>query len=386
MSEITKYYSIQLFFLVSLISGCNTASKDASAVEKPFITSVNAQVINQDDHFTVQREYVGLVRAGQQSNLGFELSGKIAQLFVDVGDTVKEGDPLITLDTQLLITSAQQLIAQQAEVEAQLALVNANLKRQQALKTKGFSAEAEIDSLRSQRNALKANRRQLQAATDANNLRQEKSTIYAPYAGIISERFISKGDVLNVASPTFTLLAKSGQEAHIGIPAKQLKRIKQEILEQKKQQQWLLRIGEQQVVAKLLNPGAQVDLKSRTIKLRFALPDNSNVINGELAYLQINENHLQTGYWVPLAAITDGLRGVWNVYVLNTQSDNQHIVERRTVQVLYANGQQAYVSGAIRDGEYLVSNGLHRLVPGQQVALATNETINIRAIDLEAAE
>lgn len=384
MSGITKYFSIQLFFLVSLISGCNSTSEELTVEQQPSITVVNAQALNQADHYSVPREYLGLVRAGQQSNLGFELSGKISKLFVDVGDTVKEGDPLIALDTQLLKTSAQQIIAQQAEIEAQLALVNANLKRQQSLKKKGFSADAEIDSLKSQRNVLKANGRQLQAGLDANRLQQQKSTIYAPYAGIISERFISKGDVLNVASSTFTLLAQSGREAHIGIPAKQLKRIKQKISEQKKQQQWQLRIGEQQVVATLLNPGAQVDLKSRTIKLRFALPDNIDVINGELAYLQIDENHQQAGYWVPLTAMTDGLRGTWNVYVLNTDSIDQHIVERRTVQVLYANGQQAYISGAIRNGEPLVSNGLHRLVPGQLVALTSNETLNVVVTDIEA--
>lgn len=374
-----QYYLIPLLILVSLITSCNEPSEVVNIKPQPALTIVNAQTLEQVDHYSVQREYVGLVRAGQQSNLGFELSGKISKLFVDVGDTVKEGDPLIALDTQLLKTSARQLIAQQAEVTAQLELVNTNLKRQQALKKKGFSADAEIDNLKSQRNAFKANGRQLKAAHDANGLQQQKSTIYAPYSGIISERFVSKGDVLNIASPTFTLLAQRGREAHIGIPAKQLKRIKKAIINQ---QQWPIRIGEQQVVATLLNPGAQVDLKSRTIKFRFALPDNADVINGELAYLQIEEKHPQVGFWVPLTSMTDGLRGTWNVYVLTTQADNQHIVERRTIQVLYANGQQAYIHGAMSNGEVLVSNGLHRLVPGQQVAVASK--LPIKAVNQQA--
>lgn len=383
MQWITNYYTVQLLFLISLISGCNGVAEEGGEIKKPLVSLVNAQALYQADHYTIEREYVGLVSAAQQASLGFELSGKIAQIYVDVGDTVQEGDALIRLDTQLLKTTAQQLFAQQAQVEAQLVLINANLKRQQALKKKGFSADAEIDGLKSQRNALKANGRQLQAASDANSLQQHKSTIYAPYDGIISARFVSKGDVLNVANPTFTLLAKSGLEAHIGVPAKQLKRIKQENLLNSNQQLWQLRIGEQLVVAQLLNPGAQVDLQSRTVKLRFSLPDDLDVINGELSYLQIEENHVQEGYWVPLTAMTDGLRGVWNVYILTPQLDNQHIVERRSVEVLYADGSQAYVRGAISEGEQLISNGLHRIVPGQQVALTTNDAVTLNALLVE---
>lgn len=45
----------------------------------------------------------------------------------------------------------------------------------------------------------------------------------------------------------------------------------------------------------------------------------------------------------------------------------QNIVERRSVQVLYADNQAAFVQGAISADEMLISNGLHRVVPGQRV-------------------
>ena len=70
------------------------------------------------------------------------------------------------------------------------------------------------------------------------------------------------------------------------------------------------------------------------------------------------------GFWIPLTGLIDGLRGVWNVFVIG--EDNQ--VERRSVQVLFANNQQAYVTGAISEGEQVIESGLHRLVPGQTVS------------------
>ncbi|WP_037027341.1 efflux RND transporter periplasmic adaptor subunit [Psychromonas aquimarina] len=375
MQWITKRSTILLFLLVSLISGCNNpVSKSVKTDTASPLTLVNSLQLTGAENYTVMREYVGLVHAGQQAKLGFELGGKIAGLYVDIGDKVQEGDALIILDTQLLKTTAEQLTAQQAQITAQLDLVDANLKRQRSLKKKGFSADSEIDNLFSQRKALQANYRQLAAALSANALQQQKSTIYAPYSGTISERFISKGDVVNAGTPTFTLLAGQDREAQIGIPAKQLMRIKEQSQRSDAaQQKWPLRIGQQQVLASLLNPGAQVDLKSRMVTLRFALPDSVDVINGELVYLQFADKHQQAGYWVPLTAMTDGLRGVWNVYALTTNEDNSYKVQRRTVQVLYADGQQAYISGAVSDNELLAADGLHRLVPGQNVQLSHNQ-------------
>ncbi|MGF1681713.1 efflux RND transporter periplasmic adaptor subunit [Photobacterium minamisatsumaniensis] len=349
-----------LLITLALLSGCNSSNSDAEQqADTQQLLKVNAHTLAPSAYFTVERDYVGMIQAGQQANLGAELGGKISRLLVDVGDSVKAGEPLLKLDTDLLQTQADELRAQQSQVTAQLDLIEANLKRQQALKKKGFSAESEIDSLNSQRNALRANYRQLAASLAANQLQQEKSTIYAPYDGMISARFISKGDVINVGAPTLTLLATTSKEAHIGVPAKQLTKLVE-------QTQWQLRVGENSYPVTLLNPGARVDVGSRTVKLRFSLPENANVIDGELAYLHYKDKHQQSGYWIPLSSMTDGIRGVWNVFALK-EINNELKVERRSIQVLHANNDFAFVDGAIEPGEKIVADGLHRLVPGQTV-------------------
>ncbi|MCW8329837.1 efflux RND transporter periplasmic adaptor subunit [Photobacterium sp. SDRW27] len=360
MRRTTKFTTSSLLIALALLSGCNSSSSKINQEhEAQQILRVNTVTLSPSDHYLVKREYVGTVQAGQQANLGLELGGKVAQILVDVGDTVKAGDPLIVLDTQLLQTQADELNARKAQIIAQLELVEANLKRQNALKAKGFSAESELDNLNSQRNALRANFRQLTASANANQLQQQKSTVFAPYGGTISARYVSKGDVVNIGAPTLTLLASTNKEAHIGLPARQLPKMSQ-------QQNWTLRIGNKSYKATLLNPGVRVDRDSRTVKLRFGLPETTSVIDGELAYLQFDDIHEKPGYWIPLSALTDGLRGVWNVFALNDSNQDLR-VERRSIQVLYANNDHAYVTGAISNGERLVADGLHRLVPGQTV-------------------
>lgn len=339
---------------IALVFGCSEQNETNIITVEPL--TVSTTHVELSPSYQVKREYVGTVKAGQQAKLGFELAGKIETILVDVGDSIAKGTALVQLNTDLLKTELSQLNAQDKEVRAQLKLVNANLKRQQSLKSKGFSADAEIDALTSEKGVLQANLVRLEAAIRANKLRIDKSTILAPYAGRIAERHVSLGDVVNVGTPTFVLLATEGKEAFIGIPAQQLKRVTALTTP-------IIRVDNNNYAAKLLNPGAMVDTQSRSVGLRYLLPESPDLLEGQLAYLSFDETVQDSGYWVPLTALIDGLRGVWNVYVVG--ENNQ--VERRSVNVLYADGQRAFVSGALEDGEAIIASGLHRVVPGQPV-------------------
>ncbi|EDK27571.1 hypothetical protein VSWAT3_04566 [Vibrionales bacterium SWAT-3] len=114
--------------LSTLLIGCgentqaetpsNAAVTAESNSTESTVLTVETVALEHSPSYEVQREYVGVVKAGQQANLGFELAGKVNEILVDVGDTVTEGQPLITLDTQLLKTESSQLKAQAEEVKA----------------------------------------------------------------------------------------------------------------------------------------------------------------------------------------------------------------------------------------------------------------------------
>ncbi|WP_117234541.1 efflux RND transporter periplasmic adaptor subunit [Vibrio maerlii] len=341
---------------VVALSGCQQEEPKGSVtkVHKP---SVEVFIPTLTDHYTAQREYVGFIRAEEQAQLGFELNGKVNKIWVDIGDSVNQGDPLIQLDTRLLVTEENQLKARQAEVKAQLKLIETNLKRQRSLKSKGFSAEAEIDSLTSQKSAYLANLQQLSATLEANTLQQSKSTLRAPFSGTISKRFVSMGDIVTVAMPSLTLLADSAPQAHIGVPAK----FAQEIINQG---HWQVRVGESMIPAKLIKSGAQISSQSRTIELRFQLPEDTHWVEGQLGYLQHQSVKNQDGFWVPVSSLTDGIRGTWNIFTV----DNNDQIRRHHVELIFADNNAAFIWTNIDNNEPVVTAGLHRVVPGQHVA------------------
>jgi len=74
----------------------------------------------------------------------------------------------------------------------------------------------------------------------------------------------------------------------------------------------------QHFTATIAGISAEVNPISRTLQLRISLPKESSVINGEIVYLHQQQHVTQAGYWVPISALTDGIRGLWNIYIVTS--------------------------------------------------------------------
>jgi multidrug efflux pump subunit AcrA (membrane-fusion protein) len=96
---------------------------------------------------------------------------------------------------------------------------------------------------------------------------------------------------------------------------------------------------------------------------------------GTLAYLQIDERVPQTGGWVPDTAVTEGLRGTWVAYIAVPAGDGLFRLEARSVVIHHADSGKLFVSGALAEGDQVVTGGLQRLAPGQLVRLAEHDRV-----------
>lgn len=96
-------------------------------------------VLAQRANLTQEVSVTGNVKAAENVDLGFEVSGKVEKINVEVGDTVKTGDVLIVLNSDDL--KAQMLQAQAGVQSAQAQL----LQFQAALDTQ----QSKLDELRS---------------------------------------------------------------------------------------------------------------------------------------------------------------------------------------------------------------------------------------------
>src|SRR5580692_2617561 len=96
--------------LLPLLAACQDQA--ASAIAKPERPVQVHRVEFQSD--SASGEFVGVVRARYETDLGFRVAGKITERIVDVGDTVHAGDLIARLDPEdlgLQVASAEAEIA-----------------------------------------------------------------------------------------------------------------------------------------------------------------------------------------------------------------------------------------------------------------------------------
>ncbi|WP_299807277.1 efflux RND transporter periplasmic adaptor subunit [uncultured Shewanella sp.] len=343
---------------VTLLPACQDSVVEQTST--PSYQSVNAEPLTLSEGYQFVQQFSGTIRAGNTTGIGFELAGKIKTLAVDSGDKVKQGQLLAKLDTRLLMAEKNELDASLAQNKADLDLARATLDRSLELQKQGYVSEQQLDELKGQLNSLQAAKNRLTASQLANQLKIDKSDLLAPFTGVISKRSHNLGEVINVGSPVYTLIEHNNVQAYIGVPV--------EIATQLKTGQVVpVTVRQQNYQASIAGIGAELDPVTRTVELRLTLPTDAKVINGELSYLNYDKVIDSRGYWVPLSALTDGIRGLWNIYIVKPSDEQLFSIERRDVEIVYAAKDKAFIKGAISPDEQYVSQGLHKLVAGQLV-------------------
>ncbi len=134
-----------------------------------------------------------------------------------------------------------------------------------------------------------------------------------------------------------------------------------------------------QVPITLLSIGHQVDTSNRTVELRFAFDNDESFFSDQMATITINQTAQVQGFWVPLSALIDGIRGQWNIYIVQPNEQNTYTIDTMTVNVLYANRQYAYIQGLPLENHAIITQGVHRFSPGQHIRIAEPESTEVPA-------
>ena len=94
-SRLSPLFALSLLPLLPLLAACQIEAQSADAKpERP--VQVQRVAFEPAD---VNREFVGVVRARYETDLGFRVAGKIVARTVNVGDRVRAGDVVARVDS-----------------------------------------------------------------------------------------------------------------------------------------------------------------------------------------------------------------------------------------------------------------------------------------------
>jgi len=155
---------------------------------------------------------VGTLRAAESVVLRPEFAGRIDKVHFDEGQRVKAGDALFTLDATIVGSEVN-------EWRATVAQSRRDLERTKELVERKLAAQGDLDAKRAQ---LEVDEARLSSA----QTRLDKSTIRAPFAGVVGLRKVSPGEYVTAGQELVNLVQLDPIKLDFRVPESALGRIR----------------------------------------------------------------------------------------------------------------------------------------------------------------
>lgn len=215
-----QWYYLGAVLGVCLIYFAFTHFKGSEAPQKtiPYVRTVTVGTQTGSNYDV----YPGEVRGRYESNLAFQVTGKIIKRQANLGDTVKAGDVLMEIDPRDVNESVNSARAAVSAASANFLLASDNAQRYRTLYTQGAVSKATLDQYNTQLEAQQAalNQAKAQYQTALNQLNYTRLT--SDHDGVVSSVTGEVGQVAAAGTPVITVVQSGEKEVHIYIPENKL--------------------------------------------------------------------------------------------------------------------------------------------------------------------
>ncbi|MEN6463910.1 MAG: efflux RND transporter periplasmic adaptor subunit [Syntrophaceae bacterium] len=337
---------------------------DASGSKTEDIPFVRTTVVAPADA-NQEHVYSGEVRGRYESQLAFQVGGKIVRRDVELGSRVRQGQPLLQIDPQDIQQILNSQGAQVAATTSQLKLAERNLKRYRQLYKEDVISRAQMEKHESAYEVALATHQQALAQQAHGKNQLNYSTLHADKQGIVSAISAEVGQVVAPGQVVVSLVRDGEREIEINVPENRTDVLRG--ASSIKVAFWALPNcivdGNIREVAPMADP------VSRTYRVRVSLLKQPLEVKlGMTASVTLSSPREGGGIvMIPLAAIfqTGQTPCVWVV--------NEGIVRLRPIQTgAFGDGRIQALSG-LKQGETIVTAGVHKLREGQKVKPASGE-------------
>lgn len=351
--------------ITALILGLSAASAEDTKTATPIAVEA---VVARAQPLIEEVPVTGTITPVRQALLSAEVAGLIQDIHADIGDRVKKGDLLLTLDQELGSIQRDAALAEVARVRELLADSRRRLAELQQLVGKNHVAETVVESLGSEVRERSAQLQAAQVETERLSAVLRRHQVAAPFSGTVSLREVDMGEWVEPGTGLFELVDTDSLRADFRVP-----------------QRYFARIQPQTGIRVKLDSGetfnAQVEHKvpvsrseSRTFLLRTTIDarqQNLELIPGMSASAVLQLKNDQQGIAVPRDAVLrypDGRITVWAAAPGSQWDAVTEVNEQQVTVGLSFNGLIEIKTG-LQAGARVIVRGNESLQAGQQVLL-----------------
>ena len=335
-----------------LLAGCQANTAPAPRSERP----VQVQRVAFEGNASA-REFVGVVRARYETDLGFRVAGKIVTRVVNVGDRVRAGDVVARLDPQDLALQVESAEAELAAATSNVAQAAADLERYTTLKGKGFASIADFDRKKAANDEAEGRLQRARRALDLARNALGYADLKADADGVITATLAEAGQVVAIGQAVARLAHQGEKEAVVALPETWLGEARKATATV---ELWSERGRSFDARLRELSP--QADAATRTFAARFTITDaDDSVALGMTATVMLARDGDAVAR-LPLGAVINRGTGPL-VYVV----EDNGTLARRPVTISSVSEDAVIVTSGLNVGDQVVTLGVHKLDPGTKV-------------------
>lgn len=348
--------SFQLAFLLAAAMGSATHAEsavDSVQAPRPVVSRIAGEAVE------TTRDYIGMVSARVEVDLGFPVSGTIASRSVNLGDTVHEGDILGQLDPETLEAGVWAARAGAVVATHQLDSARDAMERERTLVERGVESQSRLEDAERAHSAAVARLAQAQAAlTRAEDL-LNSATLYAPYDGVVTSVMAEVGAAVSTGQAVVRLAGTKQREIVIDLSEAELAALPRNA----EFEASLLAVRDTAAIIRLKSIGPVADSRTRTRRAHFSLIDPTAGFRIGALVRVLPPSNGNRVIMVPNSAILmleDGPH-VWLV------SRPDGTVQRTPVTLGRDLGNRTLVTAGISLGQEVIIKGINSIKDGQIV-------------------
>lgn len=374
-------YLVWASLLVALgvmIVGCHGGGSTATSET---VQTMQARVVeSQEQQVPVSLRATGTVHARETAVVSAQVIGRIQQVMVREGDSVRAGQTLVVLDDAALRSQVEQAqagvkAAQNAQAAAQTnaALAASTLGRYQQLESEKSVSPQEMDEVSRRAegaaaslDAMRAQTDKARAELDGAHTMLGYTRLVAPFAGVVTARMVDPGTMAAPGLPLIQVDQAGTLQLQASVDESAIGAIHRGMTVQVAIDGGTSTSGEgTNLSGRVAEIVPAADPSSHSFLIKIDLPSSSRMRAGMYATAEFT-NGTRQAILVPRSAVV--LRGSLNcVYVL----DGQGIAQFRYITLGAPQGTLVEVLSGVSAGEKLIDVPADRELAGKRIEIGT---------------
>lgn len=370
---------IVALFVFKLKTNKKIAEERVYQYDKEQAINVQADTLKMEN-ISTKNAYPGTFEPNKETKISAEVQGKINRILVDVGSVVRNGQSLVQLDNTLLKQQlnsidvqvenakndyAVQLTANQIQIDALQLDMNRYEVLAKADAIQGVQLEKVEQQLKIAKNQKIAIQNQSGLKTAEAQLKNilaqiYKSTIYAPFNGVVTAKLSEEGAFATPGAPLLQITDITTLKFTVNVSENDLSQFKLN-------QSYSLTTDaypELSLSGKATMIGSKANMGS-SFPVQFMVKNTSDlkIKSGMFGKVLLKNQTSEKGIVIPSSAI-QGTDNQPKVYVVN---NGKAILQNITISKKIQN--KAVVSNGLNVGDVIVTNGFINLFDGANVTV-----------------